>query len=119
EGFFNVCSARGLTGTQGVIIPKSNVVNLMLSDEVIEAVEAGKFHVYAIENADEALHLLTGIEPGVQDSEGNYPEGTLSNMVLNRLEEISKLGHEDDEESEEDSDKEKKKADKSEDAKQS
>ena len=112
EGFFNVCSARGLTGTQGVIIPKSNVINLMLSDEVIEAVEAGKFYVYAIENADEALHLLTGIEPGVQDAEGNYPEGTLSNMVLNRLEEISKLGHEDDEESEDESDKEKAKSDK-------
>ena len=73
EGFFNVCNARGLTGTQGVIIPKSNAVNLMLSDEIVEAVQAGMFHVYAISTADEALHLLTGIEPGVADEEGEYP----------------------------------------------
>ncbi|WP_417553179.1 Lon protease family protein [Marinomonas fungiae] len=104
EGFFNVCNARGLTGTQGVIIPKSNVINLMLNDEVIAAVEAGKFHVYAVEKADEALHLLTGIEPGVADKDGNYPDGTLSARILKRLEEISKLGEDEDEQ--EDKDKE-------------
>ncbi|WP_067213216.1 Lon protease family protein [Marinomonas aquimarina] len=111
EGFFNVCNARGLTGTQGVIIPKSNVINLMLNDEVIEAVEAGKFHVYAVEKADEALHLLTGIEPGVADKEGNYPEGTLSARILKRLEEISKLGHEDDEDENKDDKEGKSKSD--------
>lgn len=100
EGFFNVCNARGLTGTQGVIIPKSNLINLMLNDEVIEAVEQGKFHIYAVEYADEALHLLTGIEPGELNAEGTYPEESLSARILKRLEEISKLGHE--EESEED-----------------
>lgn len=98
EGFFNVCSARGLTGTQGVIIPKSNNNNLMLNDDIIEAVKAGMFHIYAISTADEALHLLTGIEPGVANEEGDYPENTLSASVIERLEEISKLGEENDEE---------------------
>jgi predicted ATP-dependent protease len=102
EGFFSVCHARGLTGTQGVIIPKSNTINLMLSDEIVEAVKAGKFHVYAISTADEALHLLTGIEPGQVNEEGDYPEGTLSARVIQRLEEISKLGEEEDEDEEED-----------------
>ncbi len=97
EGFFNVCNARGLTGTQGVIIPKSNAINLMLNDDVLEAVKNGKFHVYAIENADEALHLLTGLEAGEANEDGSYPEGTLSAMIIKRLEEISKLGQDDDE----------------------
>lgn len=98
EGFFNVCNARGLTGTQGVIIPKSNAVNLMLSDEIVDAVQKGMFHVYAISTADEALHLLTGIEPGIADEEGEYPEGSVSARVIERLEEISKLGEEEEDE---------------------
>ncbi|SBS33824.1 Lon protease [Marinomonas spartinae] len=104
EGFFNVCNARGLTGTQGVIIPKSNANNLMLSDDIIDAVKEGKFHVYAISTADEALHLLTGIEPGVADEEGNYPEETISAKVIERLEAISKLGEEDEEKEEDEDD---------------
>ena len=111
EGFFNVCNARGLTGKQGVIIPKSNANNLMLNDEIIAAVAAGMFHVYPIATADEALHLLTGIDPGVANEEGDYPEGSLSAKVILRLEEISKLGEEEDEEDEEEnSDKDKSKA---------
>ncbi|MGP3372647.1 hypothetical protein ACTVFP_23475, partial [Escherichia coli] len=104
EGFFNVCHARGLTGTQGVIIPKSNTVNLMLNDEIIQAVKAGQFHIYAISTADEALHLLTGIEPGVVNEEGEYPEGTVSAKVIERLEAISKLGEEEDDEEDESDD---------------
>ena len=111
EGFFNVCHARGLTGSQGVIIPKSNVINLMLSDEVIEAVKAGQFHIYAVEKADEALHLLTGLEPGELDSSGKYPEGTISARILKRLEEISKLGEEEESAEKEKSTEEGKKAD--------
>ena len=111
EGFFNVCHARGLTGSQGVIIPKSNVINLMLSDEVIEAVKAGQFHIYAVEKADEALHLLTGLEPGELDSNGKYPEGTISARILKRLEEISKLGEEEESAEKEKSAEEGKKAD--------
>ncbi len=106
EGFFNVCNARGLTGSQGVIVPKSNANNLMLNDDIIEAVKDGKFHVYAISTADEALHLLTGLEPGVADEEGEYPEGTISARVIERLEEIANLGEEEEEpEDEEASDK--------------
>ncbi|MBM6550284.1 Lon protease family protein [Marinomonas ostreistagni] len=115
EGFFNVCNARGLTGTQGVIIPKSNLINLMLNDEVIEAVEKGQFHIYAVEYADEALHLLTGVEPGELDDKGVYPEASLSGRILKRLEEISKLGEEEDESSDDKKDDSKDQADKSKD----
>ncbi len=102
EGFFNVCHARGLTGTQGVLIPKSNVNNLMLNEDVCEAVEQGKFSIYAIATADEALHILTGVEPGVADEQGVYPEGSINALVLEKLEALSKLGDEDDEEEESD-----------------
>jgi lon-related putative ATP-dependent protease len=61
EGFFNTCKTRGLTGTQGVIIPRANIHNLMLNGEVIKAVEAGEFHIYAVETVDEGIALLTGI----------------------------------------------------------
>lgn len=98
EGFFNVCHARGLTGTQGVIIPKSNVSNLMLSDEVCQAVKEGRFAIYAVATADEAIHLLTGIEPGISDKEGNYPEDSINAQVIDKLEALSKLGEEDEEE---------------------
>lgn len=63
EGFFNTCKSRGLNGTQGVIIPHANIPELMLSDEIIEAVTAGKFHVYAIKTVDEGMELLTGKTP--------------------------------------------------------
>ena len=97
EGFFNVCNARGLTGSQGVIIPKSNANNLMLNDDILDAVKEGKFHIYAIATADEALHLLTGLEPGIADEEGEYPESSLSARVIERLEEIANLGEEEEE----------------------
>lgn len=112
EGFFNVCRARGLTGTQGVIVPKSNANNLILNDDILDAVKEGMFHVYAISTADQALHLLTGVEPGVANNEGEYPEGTLSAKVIQRLEEISKLGEDDSEEGEEESAKKAEKSDK-------
>ncbi|TBR42206.1 ATP-binding protein [Marinomonas agarivorans] len=98
EGFFSVCEARGLTGTQGVIIPKSNVNNLMLSDEVQDAVKKGQFSIYAVSTADDALHILTGIEPGILDENGEYPENTLNHSIISKLEELAKL-NEDDEES--------------------
>ena len=61
EGFFEACQRRGLTGKQGVIIPATNVRHLCLSDEVVEAVKAGTFHLWAVENAEDALPLLTGV----------------------------------------------------------
>lgn len=88
EGFFQVCKAKGLNGKQGVMIPYQNVVNLMLDEEVIEAVKAGKFHIYAVKTIEEGIEILTGVPAGTPDAEGNYPEGTVFCRVQKRLEEI-------------------------------
>jgi predicted ATP-dependent protease len=85
EGFFEVCQARGLTGTQGVLIPIGNRRNLMLRDEVTAAVQAGQFHIWAAATVDEALALLTGGEPGNPNPQGAYPKGTLHRAVADRL----------------------------------
>lgn len=85
EGFFDVCKAKGLTGAQGVIIPRRNVRNLMLRAEVIEAVEQGRFAIYPIDNIDEGLEILTGMTAGGRDAVGNYPEGTINSLVEKRL----------------------------------
>ncbi len=85
EGFFAVCQARGLTGEQGVIIPEANVQNLMLNQDVIQAVERGEFHVWAVRSIDEGITLLTGREAGEKDEDGLYPEGTLNRAVADRL----------------------------------
>lgn len=89
EGFFDICKARGLTGDQGVLIPAANIRHLMLRRDVIEAVEAGQFHIYPVETIDQGIELLTGIPAGEPDEEGNYPEGTINGMVVARLEEIN------------------------------
>ncbi len=85
EGFFEVCKAKGLTGKQGVIIPKRNVRNLMLKSEVIEAVEAGRFAIYPIENVDEGFEILSATPIGEKDASGKYPEGTVNHLVEKRL----------------------------------
>jgi lon-related putative ATP-dependent protease len=90
EGFFNACRDRVLAGTQGVIMPQFNVEDLMLRQEVIDAVAAGKFHLYAVKHIDECLELLTGVPAGEQDAEGKYPEGTLHYKVDQRLRELNK-----------------------------
>jgi lon-related putative ATP-dependent protease len=89
EGFFDICEARGLTGDQGVLIPQSNVKHLMLRQDVVDAVEAGDFHVYAVSTIDEGIELLTGMEAGERDEEGNYPEGTFNYLVQQRLQELA------------------------------
>jgi ATP-dependent Lon protease len=89
EGFFDICKARGLTGTQGVIIPKQNVKNLMLKEEVVKAVEERKFHIYAISTIDEGIELLTGKEAGKRRPDGTYPEGTINYLVDKRLKELA------------------------------
>ncbi len=89
EGFFAVCKAKGLTGEQGVIIPASNVPNLMLEEEVIDAVRAGQFHIWAVRSIDEGIELLTGVPAGQRDSEGQYPEGTVHRLVEDRLREYA------------------------------
>jgi len=81
EGFFDICRARGLTGEQGVLIPASNVEHLMLKREVIEAVEAGKFHVYPVSTIDEGIEILTGETAGEAGDDGHFPEGTINHRV--------------------------------------
>ncbi len=82
EGFFDVCRANGLTGSQGVIIPSQNVQNLMLRSDVVEAVSQGKFHIYPVRTIDEGVEILTGIEAGErQGDDGTFPEGTLNALV--------------------------------------
>jgi len=85
EGFFDLCAARGLTGDQGVLIPRANVKHLMLRQDVVDAVAAGKFAVYPIATVDEGIEVLTGVPAGEPDGEGRYPEGTLNRMVADRL----------------------------------
>ena len=90
EGFFDVCKAKGITGEQGVIIPKANIRNLMLRSEVVEAVRSGAFRIYAVSSIDEGIEVLTGIEAGEKDEDGKYAEGTIHFMVERRLEEMSR-----------------------------
>lgn len=85
EGFFDICSRRGLTGEHGVLIPKANVKNLMLRDEVVEACRRGLFHVYAIEHADQGIALLTGLPAGERGPDGCFAEGTVHRKAEDRL----------------------------------
>ena len=91
EGFFDTCKARGLTGEQGVLIPSTNMKHLMLRQEVCDAAEAGEFRVFAVETVDEAITLLTGVEAGERDAQGEYPDGTVNQKVEARLKELFEL----------------------------
>ena len=85
EGFFDVCQARGLTGSQGVIVPRANVRHLSLRDAVVRAVEAGKFRVWAVATVDEAIELLTETPAGARGDDGRFPAGSLNAKVEARL----------------------------------
>lgn len=89
EGFFALCRARGLTGTQGVIIPESNLRHLMLRAEVVQAVAEGRFAIYPVRTIDEAAALLTGLPAGERDALGAFPAGTLNRRVEERLLELA------------------------------
>ncbi|MGQ9572516.1 MAG: Lon protease family protein [Dehalococcoidia bacterium] len=89
EGFFDVCKAKGLTGQQGVIVPHQNVRNLMLREDVVEAVKQGQFHIYAITTVDEGIEILTGVAAGDRQPDGSYPEGTVNYLVDQRLGELA------------------------------
>ncbi len=91
EGFFATCKALGLTGTQGVILPKANLKHLMLREEVVEAVQKGHFHIWAVEHIDEAIALLTGMEPGQRQPEGTFPPGTFHHAVESQLRHFLKM----------------------------
>jgi predicted ATP-dependent protease len=88
EGFFEICRMKGLTGDQGVLIPHQNVKHLMLKPAAIEAVRAGKFHIWPIRNIDEGIELLTGVPAGQLQENGIYPEGTVHYLVARKLEEF-------------------------------
>lgn len=88
EGFYEVCKAKGLTGEQGVLIPKSNERHLMLKDEVVEAVRAGRFHIWSVETIDEGIGILTGVPAGRLQDDGSYPEGSINYRVDKRLREM-------------------------------
>jgi predicted ATP-dependent protease len=85
EGFFEVCKVKGFTSQQGVMIPASNVRNLMLKDEVIEAVQAGKFHIWSVETIDEGIEILTGKKAGRLKKDGMYEKGSINDLVNSNL----------------------------------
>ena len=84
EGFFDVC-VKGLNGDHGVMIPHTNVKHLMLRKDVVEACEAGRFRIYPVTTVDDALEVLTGVAPGEEDEQGEFPEGSLNARVLGQL----------------------------------
>ncbi len=85
EGFFEVCKEKGLTGQQGVIIPKANVDNLMIKREVINDVKRKKFHIYQVSTVEEGIEILTGVAAGKPDKNGNFPKGTVYGAVQQKL----------------------------------
>lgn len=91
EGYFSLCLQRGLNGKQGVIIPKSNALNLVLDSEIIEAVKQGLFHVYAVSSVDETLCLLMKREAGELNVKGRYPKNSIHYQAVNRLYNIANI----------------------------
>lgn len=89
EGFFDVCRAKGLTGEQGVLIPAANRENLMLREDVVEAVREGRFHIYLVKHIDEGIEILTGVPAGERGPDGSFPEGTIHGKVAARLKEMA------------------------------
>jgi len=89
EGFFEVCKAIGLTGDQGVIIPQKNVRNLMLREDIVDAVRDGKFHIYPVSTINQGIEVITGMEAGELRKDGTYPKGTINYMVDKRLREMA------------------------------
>jgi len=89
EGFFEVCKSQGLTGQQGVMIPKSNIQNLMLKEEIVDAVKAGKFHIYSAKTIDEGIEVLTGTKAGERRQDGTYENGTVNYKVDKQLGEMA------------------------------
>ena len=90
EGFFDLCRERGLDGRHGVLIPASNVENLMLRNDVVRAVEEGKFSIWPVSHIDQGIELLTGVPAGGQAPDGSWPQGTINAKIVERLESMAK-----------------------------
>jgi lon-related putative ATP-dependent protease len=90
EGFYAVCKAKGLTGEQGVVVPRENVKHLMLRKDVVAAVRAGQFHVWAVSTVDEGIELLTGVPAGEADARGRYPAGTVNRLAVDKLAQMAR-----------------------------
>jgi ATP-dependent Lon protease len=110
EGFYDCCRKVNFTETQGVMIPKSNVKDLMLRKDVVQAVEDGKFHIYAVETINEGIEILTGTPAGKKAGDGSYPDGTINQLVDQKLRELAEglknFGREEDKEENDKGDKE-------------
>ncbi len=91
EGFFEVCKRHGLTGIQGVILPKDNLAHMLLQGEVLESVRAGQFHIYAVKHISEAMELLTGMPSGKLLKDGRYSKGSLYRLADERLQELGRI----------------------------
>ena len=89
EGFFDCCRHLGSNGKQGVMIPESNVKDLMLRKDVVEAVAEGQFHIYAVKTIDEGIEILTGKKAGERKANGTYPKGTINHLVDEKLRELA------------------------------
>lgn len=89
EGFYDLCRVIGLTGEQGVMIPKSNAANLMLREDVVDEVRAGRFHIWPVATIDEGIEVLTGVPAGVRGEDGKFPDGTVGSLVEKRLQEFT------------------------------
>jgi predicted ATP-dependent protease len=89
EGFYDVCRLKGLSGDQGVLMPKSNLRNLMLRSDVVQAVREQKFHVYAVDSIDEGIEVLTGVAAGERDVDGHYPDESIHGRVEKKLRQFS------------------------------
>lgn len=92
EGFFRLCEARGLTGKQGVIIPASNTKNLLLKQEVVDAVDKGKFTIHAVSHVDQAIEILLQRKAGELNKKGEFPKGSVNDEVIKRLQAIAQMG---------------------------
>jgi predicted ATP-dependent protease len=89
EGYFEICQASGMTGDQGVLIPESNVVNLMLKESVINAIRQGKFHIWPVRSIDEGIEELTGVPAGVRLDDGSFESGSVNALVNQRLRQLA------------------------------
>jgi lon-related putative ATP-dependent protease len=92
EGFFDVCKQRGLTKSQGVLIPKANVQHLMLRHDVVDAVRRGEFSVHAVASINEGIEILTGVKAGTRSSDGRFPAGTINRLVEDKLRSFAERG---------------------------